>query len=70
MKELVDRYHPVRQRTVRSKTTKDRAGALPPTVYSSQPSCTKVAFHKDSQDHSACSAGADLGVVRVVRSNP
>ena len=37
MKELVDRYRPVRQRTVRSETTKDKAGALPPAVYSSQP---------------------------------
>ena len=36
MKELVDRYRPVRQRTVRSETTKDKAGALPPAVYSSQ----------------------------------
>ena len=52
MKELVDRYRPVRQTTVCSETTKDRAGALPPAVYSSQPSCTKVIFHEDSQDHS------------------
>ena len=37
---------------MRSETTKDRAGALPPAVYSSQPSCTKVIFHEDSQDHS------------------
>ena len=37
MKKLVDRYRPVRQRTVRSETTKDKAGALPPAVYSSQP---------------------------------
>ena len=29
MKELVDRYRPVRQRTVRSETTKDKGGALP-----------------------------------------
>lgn len=33
MKELVDKYCPVRQRTVRSETTKDRAGALPSAVY-------------------------------------
>ena len=52
MKELVDRYRPVRQRTVRSETTKDKAGALPPAVYSSQPSCTKVVFHEDAQDDS------------------
>ena len=30
MKELVDKYRPVRQRTVRSETTRDKAGALPP----------------------------------------
>ena len=49
MKELVDRYRLV-QRTVRSETTKDKAGALPPAVYSSQPSCTKVIFQEDVQD--------------------
>ena len=37
MKELVDKYRPVRQRTVRSETTKDKAGALPPAVYYTQP---------------------------------
>ena len=52
MKELVDRYRPVRQRTVRSETTKDKAAALPPAVYSSQPSDTKVIFHEDAQDDS------------------
>ena len=52
MKGLVDGYRPVRQRTVRSETTKDRAGALLPAVYPSQPSCTKVIFHEDSQDPS------------------
>ena len=38
MKELVDRYRPVRQRTVSSESIKDKAGALPPAVYSSTPS--------------------------------
>ena len=52
MKELVDRYRPVRRRTVRRETTKDKAGALPPAVYSSKPSCTKVIFHEDAQDDS------------------
>ena len=47
MKELVDRYRPVRQRTVRSESIKDRAGALPPAVYSSTPSCTRVTFQED-----------------------
>ena len=48
MKELVDKYRPVRQRTMRSETTKDKAGALPPAVYYSQPPHSKVMFHDDS----------------------
>lgn len=36
MKELVEKYRPVRQRTVRGETTKDKAGALPPAVYTQQ----------------------------------
>ena len=50
MKELVDRYRPVKQRTVISESTKDKAGALPPAVYSSTPSCTRVTFQEDVQD--------------------
>ena len=34
MKEWMENYRPVRQRTARSETTKDKAGALPPAVYS------------------------------------
>ena len=34
MKEWMENYRPVRQRTERSETTKDKAGALPPAVYS------------------------------------
>ena len=37
LKELVDRYRPVRQRTVCSETTKAKAETLPPAAYSSQP---------------------------------
>ena len=33
MKELIEKYRPVRQRTVRGETTKVKAGALPPAVY-------------------------------------
>ena len=44
MKELVDNYHPVRQKTVRSEITKDKAGALPPAVYYTQPPHSKVKF--------------------------
>ena len=48
MKVLVDEYRPVRQTTVRSETTKDTAGALPPAVYYTQPPHSKVMFHDDS----------------------
>lgn len=49
MKELVDKYRPMRWRTVRSETTKDKAGALPPAVYYTQPPHSKsVMFHDDS----------------------
>ena len=33
MKKWAEHYRPVRQRTVRSETTKDKAGALSPAVY-------------------------------------
>ena len=36
MKEWLESYRPVSQRTLRSKTTKDKAGALPPAVYAVQ----------------------------------
>ena len=48
MKELVDKYRPVRQRTARSETTKDKAGALPPAVDYTQPPHSKVMFHDNS----------------------
>ena len=38
MREWLEPFRPVRQRTVRSDTTKDKAGALPPSVYMSDPS--------------------------------
>ena len=37
MKEWLESYRPLRQRTVRSKTTKDKAGALLHAVYAVQP---------------------------------
>lgn len=42
MKELVEKYRPVRQRTVRRETTKDKAKALPPAVYSKEQDCNRV----------------------------
>ena len=38
----------MRQRTVRSEATKDKAGALPPAVFYTQPPHSKVMFHDDS----------------------
>ena len=48
MKELVDKYSYVRQRTVQSETTRDKFGALPPAVCYTQPPHSKVMFHDDS----------------------
>jgi len=42
MKELVEKYRPVRQRTVRGETTKDKAGALLPAVYTKERDCNRV----------------------------
>ena len=39
MKELVEKYRPVRQRTVQVKATEGKAGALPPAVYSKEQNC-------------------------------
>ena len=52
MKELLENYRPVRQRTVRSETTKDKAGALPPAAYAKpKPDVTaKVRFPADQDD--------------------
>ena len=42
MKELMDKYRPVRQRTIRGETTRDKAGALPPAVYTKEQDCNRV----------------------------
>jgi len=42
MKELVEKYRPVRQKTVREETTKDKTGALPKAVYSKEQDCNRV----------------------------
>ena len=42
MKEFVEKYRPLRQRTVREETTKGKARALPPAVYTKQQDSTKV----------------------------
>ena len=49
MKEWMENYRPVRQGTVRSETTKDKAGALPPAVYSQakQKELSYVEFNRE-----------------------
>ena len=42
LKKIVEKYRPVRQRTVREESTKDKAGALPPAVYTRQQDFNKV----------------------------
>lgn len=42
MREWLESYRPVRQRTVRSETTKDKAGALPPAVYRKPPESSEL----------------------------
>ena len=53
MKEWMENYRPVRQRTVRSETTKDKAGALPPAVYSQdkQKEHSYVEFNREQAIH-------------------
>ncbi|CAB4030547.1 Hypothetical predicted protein, partial [Paramuricea clavata] len=45
MKDWLESYRPVRQRTVRSETTKDKAGALPPAVYRKLSEVSVKQFH-------------------------
>ncbi|KXJ09859.1 hypothetical protein AC249_AIPGENE20523 [Exaiptasia diaphana] len=42
MREWFESYRPIRQRTVRSETTKDKAGALPPAVYRKPPESSEL----------------------------
>ena len=55
MKEWLEDYRPVRQRTVRRETTKDKAGALPPAVYAKQKpdAVARVRFPADQDDQSS-----------------
>ncbi|PFX32568.1 hypothetical protein AWC38_SpisGene2607 [Stylophora pistillata] len=42
MKEFLGKYRPLRQRTVWEETTKNKAGVLPPAVYTTQEDSTEV----------------------------
>ena len=52
IREWLESYRPVRQRTVRSETTNDKAGALPPAVYVVQPTGNepdeRLRFHEEN----------------------
>ena len=50
MKEWMEPFRPVRQRTVRGETTKDKAGALPLSAYTkSQRQSAAIVFDSDQQ---------------------
>ena len=56
VKEWAEHFRPVRQRTVRSQTTKDKPGALPPAVYEKAKSGTwsGVSFPDGCMESSKC----------------
>ena len=61
MKDWLENYHPVRQRTVTSETTKDKAGTLPPAVYSNaNPKATTRVFFPDDQVEQTPTASSEM----------
>ena len=61
MKDWLESYRPVRQRTVRSETTKDKAGTLPPAVYSNaNPNATARAFFLADQVKQTPTASSEM----------
>ena len=62
MKEWLENYSPVRQRTVKSETTKDKAGALPPAPYAKpKPDVpAKVRFPDDQLDDRTLPASSEI----------
>ena len=64
MKEWLENYRLLRQRTVRSETTKDKAGALPPAAYAKpKPDVTvtaKVRFPDDQLDDRTLPASSEI----------
>ncbi|KAL9958419.1 hypothetical protein ACROYT_G035429 [Oculina patagonica] len=64
MKEWLENYRPVRQRTVRSETTKDKAGALPPAVYSnSNPNATTRVYFLADQVEQTPTASSEISSI-------
>ena len=61
MKEWLENYRLVRQRTVRSETAKDKARSLPPAVYSNaNPNATARVFFSASQVEQAPTASSEM----------
>ena len=68
MKDWIENYRSVRQRTVRSETTKDKAGSLPPAVYSNaNPNATgRVIFSADQVEQAPTASSEIRSVVSDV----
>ena len=61
MKDWRENYIPVRQRTVRSETTTDKAGTLPPAMYSNaNPNVTARVFFPADQVKQTATASSDM----------
>ena len=61
MKDWLENYRPVRQRTVRCETTKDKAGTLPPAVYSNaNPNATARVFFPADQVEQTPTASSEM----------
>ena len=61
MKDWPEKYCPVCQRTVRSETTNDKAGALPPAVYSNaNPNATARVFFPADQVEQTPTASSEM----------
>ena len=61
MKDWLENYRPVRQRTVRTETTKDKAGTLPPAVYSNvNPNATARVFFPADQVEQMPTASSEM----------
>ncbi|PFX15057.1 hypothetical protein AWC38_SpisGene20742 [Stylophora pistillata] len=61
MNEWLENYRPVRQRTMRTETTKDQAGALPPAAYAKpKPDVTPKVRFPDYQDDRTLPASSEV----------
>ena len=68
MKDWLENYRPVRQRTVRSETIKDKAGTIPPAVYSNANlnATARVFFQADQVEQTPTASSEMRSVVSDV----